>query len=106
MRMPALALAALASLSTTAMGAPLSHGGWEHVVPIDLPPAPRGTAPELALVADHLAQDTVVGDGWRLTGLSKIVVGVRTCHLPLRSCRVKTLLARPCPLPLRPFLGP
>ncbi len=50
----------------------LQRGGWSHVVPLDLPPAPAGLVPGLALGFDFRSPDGLVGPGWNLAGLSRI----------------------------------
>ena len=55
-----------------AVGTILSTGGWTHEVPLELPPAPGGLVPSVALVADHRVQDGPLGTGWRLDGFSRL----------------------------------
>ncbi len=50
----------------------LQRGGWSHVVPLDLPPAPAGLVPDLALGFDFRSPDGLVGPGWNVAGLSRI----------------------------------
>ena len=54
------------------LAAGLQTGSRSHTLPLDLPPAPRGTAPALALVANHQVNDGIMGKGWTLSGLSRI----------------------------------
>ncbi len=50
----------------------LATGSWPDSVEIDLPPAPRGSAPSVQLVADHGTVEGELGSGWRLVAGSKI----------------------------------
>jgi RHS repeat-associated protein len=50
----------------------LSHGDWAERVTIEVPPAARGVAPEVALVAAHRSGQSEVGAGWRLVASSAI----------------------------------
>ncbi|MBM4368006.1 MAG: hypothetical protein FJ102_17465 [Deltaproteobacteria bacterium] len=66
-------------LSPPAVAAPgegltpaLQRGSWSHSVPLDLPPAPAGMVPGLALVSDFRLPDGLLGPGWALSGLSRV----------------------------------
>lgn len=50
----------------------LFRGDWSDSVPIEMPPAPNGTVPQVAIVASHRTPDSVVGSGFDLAGLSSI----------------------------------
>jgi len=72
-----LCLSLLAFFAPVVLAAPSPTGAWQHRVALDLPPAPRGTAPSLSLVSDARvtgasAIESVVGTGWRFDGLSSI----------------------------------
>ncbi len=49
----------------------LSRGAYTDRVPLDLPPAPGGLVPQLALVADSGVRDGPMGTGWTIGGLSR-----------------------------------
>jgi RHS repeat-associated protein len=57
---------------TVAADPGLAFGDWGERVTLDLPPAARGTKPDVSLVASHHAKDTEVGSGWRLQATSVI----------------------------------
>lgn len=57
---------------TVAADPGLAFGDWGERVVLDLPPAARGTKPDVVLVASHRAVDTEVGSGWRLQATSVI----------------------------------
>lgn len=48
-------------------------GAFTHAVPIELPPARRGTAPTLSLGYSSDAPNGIAGHGWSLSGLPAIV---------------------------------
>jgi RHS repeat-associated protein len=50
----------------------LSRGAWTDRVPLDLPPAPGGLAPDIAFVADPGVREGLMGLGWTLAGLSRV----------------------------------
>ena len=50
----------------------LQSGGWTHVVPLAVPPAPAGLVPDVQLVYDFRGPDGILGPGWSITGLSRI----------------------------------
>lgn len=47
-------------------GPGLAFGEWGERLELELPPAPRGTRPHVAIVEAHHAVDTEIGSGWRL----------------------------------------
>jgi hypothetical protein len=50
----------------------LSRGAWTDRVPLDLPPAPGGLAPDIAFLADPGVREGLMGMGWTLAGLSRV----------------------------------
>ena len=50
----------------------LSRGAWTDRVPLDLPPAPGGLAPDIAFIADPGVREGLMGMGWTLAGLSRV----------------------------------
>src|SRR5262245_47676907 len=44
----------------------IASGSWPDSIRLELPPAPAGTVPEVALVASHHVTDGIVGSGWSL----------------------------------------
>lgn len=50
----------------------LARGDWPERVSLAIPPAARGTAPEVALVASHRVTQSDVGAGWQLLATSAI----------------------------------
>ncbi len=74
-----LSLTALLVVAPSALAAPGSElnpgaqsGGWSHAIPLELPPAPAGLVPQLALAYDFRGGDGVLGRGWSLVGLSRV----------------------------------
>src|SRR5689334_23169891 len=47
-------------------------GSFTYTIPIEIPPGIGGAQPNLALVYNSNAQDSMVGLGWQLTGLPVI----------------------------------
>jgi hypothetical protein len=69
------ALTASVSASPAAGATPegwLSRGAWTDRVPLDLPPAPGGLAPDIAFIADPGVREGLMGMGWTLAGLSRV----------------------------------
>ena len=50
----------------------MANGGFPDRLDIELPSAPNGTTPSLAIIADHTANDGVLGQGFVLAGGSAI----------------------------------
>ncbi|TBO40555.1 RHS repeat-associated core domain-containing protein [Pedobacter kyonggii] len=48
-------------------------GGYNHVVPLTVPPGINGLVPNLSVVYDSRAGISEMGYGWNISGLSKIV---------------------------------
>lgn len=44
----------------------LNRGTWSDRIAVDLPPAPSGVVPEIALVADPGVREGHLGSGWSL----------------------------------------
>lgn len=55
-----------------AFNAGMSTGSWPDSVKIEVPPAPSGSAPEVALVASHHVTRGPLGSGWTLSAGSVI----------------------------------
>jgi RHS repeat-associated protein len=51
----------------------MSHGGWADSVGIEVPPAPDGSEPRVALTANHMVPDGILGVGYQLDVGSSIV---------------------------------
>ena len=60
----------------------LQQGGWTHTVPLEVPPGPAGSAPEVSLLADFHVTDGPVGNGWALGGFSRIDLRSETGGVP------------------------
>ena len=60
----------------------LSTGSWSDSVVLDLPPAPRGAAPPVMLVANHNIPDGVIGSGWALVAGGEITRHSSTGGVP------------------------
>lgn len=53
-------------------------GGLNYIIPIDVVPGVNNFSPNISLVYDNGARNTVAGYGWNINGLSIISVGSKT----------------------------